>query len=199
MDDYKFDDIKEPEGNIITGTIGAFFGAIMGAAFFAVVSYVGYFSSWVAILTVFCVRKGYDRLYGRKGKIRTAIIVIFMLLSVVLGTLAGEAVILLEGFHAEMDALPVFDQAMVRRIYPDDLPYLMVCFQDSDIQLDLLKKLVLGLIFSLLGIYCAIPSNRKNDTTVNLNETDFSISESVSHDSTTLLKVKKTEEKHAEK
>ncbi len=198
MDDYKFDDIKEPEGNIITGIIGAFFGAIMGAAFFAVVSYVGYFSSWVAILTVFCVRKGYDLLHGRKGKIRTAIIVIFMLLSVVFGTLAGEAVILREGFHEEMDTLPVFDQALLRRIYPDDLSYLMVCFRESDIQLDLLKKLVLGLIFSLLGIYCAIPSNRKNDTMVNLNEADSSISESVSNDSTTLLKVKKTEEKHAE-
>ncbi len=89
----------------------------MGAAFFAVVSYVGYFSSWVAILTVFCVRKGYGLLYGRRGKIRTAIIIIFMLLSVVVGTLAGEAVILREGFHAEMDTLPVFDQTLVDNVY----------------------------------------------------------------------------------
>ncbi len=198
MDDYKFDDIREPEGSIIAGIIGAFFGAVIGAGLFVIVGYAGYIFSWVAVLTVFYVRKGYDLLHGRKGKIRTAIIVIFLLFSVVLGALAGEAVILLEGFHEEMDALSVFEQKMIRRIYPDDLSYLMSCLQDSDIQLDLLKKLGLSLLFSLVGIYCAIPSNRKKVETVNPGEADFSISENLGNDSTTLPETQNTKEKHAE-
>ncbi len=198
MDDYKFDDIQEPEGNIITGIIGAFFGAIVGAALFAIVSYAGYISGWVAILTVFCVRKGYDLLHGRKGKIRTAIIIIFLLLSVVFGTIAGEAVMLLDGFHEEMDTMNVFEQGLIRKSYPDDLSYLMVCFQDSDIQLDLLKTLGLGLIFSLVGIYLAIPSNHKKANTVNFDEAASSIPEEVSSDSSVRPEVQNTEEKHAE-
>ncbi len=59
---------EEKQGNLLTGILGAFLGALIGTALWVLVGVWGYVASIVAWLTAFLAGKGYDLLHGRPGK-----------------------------------------------------------------------------------------------------------------------------------
>ncbi len=81
----------EKKGSVLTGILGAALAAVIGAIPWAVVFAMGYMVSIVGILIGFLVSKGYDLLHGRQGRVKIAVVLLFVLLSVALGQVAGTS------------------------------------------------------------------------------------------------------------
>lgn len=59
---------EEKQGNLLTGILGAFLGALIGTALWVLVGVWGYIASIVAWLTAFLAGKGYDLRSARQGE-----------------------------------------------------------------------------------------------------------------------------------
>lgn len=82
----------EPQkGSLPMGILGAALAAVIGAIPWAAVLAMGYITSIVGILIGFLVSKGYDLLHGRQGRVKIAVVLFFVVLSVALGQVAGDS------------------------------------------------------------------------------------------------------------
>lgn len=79
-------------GSYLTGALGAVLGAAVGAVVWALVLTLGYLAALVGLLIGWLADKGYDLLRGKQGKGKVAILIVAVVLGVVLGTFAADAI-----------------------------------------------------------------------------------------------------------
>jgi hypothetical protein len=130
-------------GSVLTGAVGAALGAIVGAIPWAVVSFFGWFVGYLGLLISFVSCKGYEMLHGKETKIKGIIVLVVSLLAVVL----AEYVAMLASLMKEFPGTP-----------------LSTCFvalneairYDPEMQAIVIKDLVMGWLFAVLGMYSTI-------------------------------------------
>lgn len=129
-------------GTVLSGAVGAFLGAIVGAIPWALVMYFGYIASVMGLLIGWCSKKGYELFHGKNNVAKVVLVILASLLGVVAGSLGGEAISL-----AVMIAKGEIAASMA------DIPALFgILFQNSEYVAALTKDLLLGTVFALLGM-----------------------------------------------
>ncbi len=76
----------EKRGNAFLGTIGAFVGAMLGAAAWMLVGMLGYIAGIIGWLIAFLSGKGYDLMGGKNGKFKIAVVIVCVIIAVVAGS-----------------------------------------------------------------------------------------------------------------
>ena len=120
---------EEDRGSYASGAVGAALGALIGAIVWAVVLLMGYVASIVGLLIGFLAEKGYNLLKGKQGKGKIVILIIVIILGVLVGTLAADAIDLAlaissgevyELTYADIPAFSVSDMLADRRFFGID-------------------------------------------------------------------------------
>ena len=73
--------VKEKKDNMVTGIVGAFLGALIGAVCIILLSQLGYIASISGLVLAVCTLKGYELLGGRLSGRGIAACVILMLIT----------------------------------------------------------------------------------------------------------------------
>lgn len=123
---------EEKQGNLLTGILGAFLGALIGTALWVLVGVWGYIASIVAWLTAFLAGKGYDLLHGRPGKAKTITIIVMLILSICVGTVGTVAVVGVQSIKEAEEEMNSFELAHFKKLYPNELDYVLEMMQTND-------------------------------------------------------------------
>ena len=145
MEDEEKERKESDTGSYVQGAIGAVVGALLGAAVWGLVLYFGYVASIIGLLIGWLANKGYDLLHGRQGKGKIVILIFAIILGVLVGTLAPDAVYL--GQMIDAGELPGFTYGNI----PSMIITLLV--QDSEYVRSVAANSLLGLLFAALGVY----------------------------------------------
>lgn len=137
--------VAAESGSYLRGLLGALLGAILGGAVWAVVLSIGYVTCVVGLLIGWLAVTGYRKLGGRDGSKKPLLIGVAVLLGILLGSLAGEA--LAVGLMITHDAIPGAVLA--------DIPLLMyyILSEQPAYLGDMLGNMGLGLVFGLLLVF----------------------------------------------
>lgn len=137
--------IQEDEGSYVTGAIGALLGALIGAIVWALVLLLGYVASLVGLLIGFLAEKGYNLFKGKQTKGKIAILVVAVILGVIVGTFAADAISL-----AQMIA-----SGELYEFAYGDIPMLILFLltQDAEYATTTLSNCGMGLLFAALGVF----------------------------------------------
>ncbi len=153
---------EEKQGNLLTGILGAFLGALIGTALWVLVGVWGYVASIVAWLTAFLAGKGYDLLHGRPGKAKVITLIVMLLLSVFVGTLGTFAVVGVQSIKEAETEMNSFELAHFKKLYPSELDYVLEMMQTNDeIHAEMTKSFAMGLLFGALGAYPIVLGDRR--------------------------------------
>ena len=131
-------------GSYLTGTLGAFGGAAIGAILWALVLLMGYVASIVGFVIGWLAEKGYTLLKGRQGKAKVVILILAIIFGVVAGTLVADVVSLGQMIlNGELQGFVIAD-----------IPLLMsLILQDPEYLAGTGKNVILGLVFAALGVF----------------------------------------------
>ncbi len=132
-------------GNVLTGTVGAALGAIVGAIPWAIASFLGWFVAYLGFVISLASCKGYEILHGKETRIKGIIVLIMSVLAVVI----AEYVAMLALIIKEFPGNPL--GACISALNS-------VIIADKEIQAELIKNLVIGWLFAVLGMYPLIKS-----------------------------------------
>lgn len=136
---------QQDTGSYATGAIGAVLGAILGAIVWALVLHFGYVASIVGLLIGFLAERGYTLLKGKRGKAKTVIIGLVVILGVVLGTFLADAFTVVELIN---------DGEALSLTYGDIPGFLSRLFQlNSEYRTEVFTNIGLGLLFAGLGAF----------------------------------------------
>ena len=153
---------EEKQGNLLTGILGAFLGALIGTALWVLVGVWGYVASIVAWLTAFLAGKGYELLHGRPGKAKAITIIVMLILSICVGTVGTVAVVGVQSIKEAEEEMNSFKLAHFKKLYPNELDYVLEMMQTSDeIHTEMTKNLAVGLLFGALGAYPIVLGDRR--------------------------------------
>ena len=141
---------EEKQGNLLTGILGAFLGALIGTALWVLVGVWGYVASIVAWLTAFLAGKGYDLLHGRPGKAKAITIIVMLILSICVGTVGTATVIMVQSYNQQISEMNTFEQARIQKYGPTVEEHVQSMFMEQDIQTEIVKNLALGMLFGAL-------------------------------------------------
>lgn len=132
-------------GSYVQGAIGAVLGALLGSVVWGVVLYLGYVASIIGLLIGWLANKGYDLLKGKQGKGKIVILIFAVILGVLVGTLAPDAVYLGQMIN---------DGELLGVTY-GDIPYMIVTLlaQDSEYAGSVTSNALMGLLFAALGVF----------------------------------------------
>lgn len=135
----------EDTGSYGMGILGAFLGATLGAAVWAIVLWLGYVASVVGLLIGWLAEKGYTLLRGKQGKGKLVILILAVIFGVVLGTMVPDVVAL--GQMIASGELPGFAYT--------EIPGLIIVLlaEDSEYAGATVSNIVLGLVFAALGVF----------------------------------------------
>lgn len=136
---------EEDNGSYFTGFLGAMGGSVLGAVLWAVVMSLGYIASLVGLVMGFLAEKGYNLLRGKQGKAKVLILIICVVLGVLLGTVAAEAITVFVMIqNGELPGLTV-----------GDIPTLiaLVFAEDPEYRSGVISNTVTGLLFAGLGVF----------------------------------------------
>ncbi len=130
-------------GSVATGAVGAIIGAIVGAIPWAIASFLGWFVGYLGFLISLASCKGYELLHGKETKLKGIIVLVVSLIAVVL----AEYVAMLASLMKEFPGTP-----------------LSTCFialneairYDPDMQAIVIKDLLMGWLFAVLGMASVI-------------------------------------------
>ena len=135
---------NQEKGSFVTGTIGAFLGALIGAIPWAVLLYFGYFASIAGFVIGWLANKGYELLKGKNSKGKIVVLILVSLVAIIIGNFAVDAFVLAELINA--GELPGFT-------YGDILPSIVQLLQiDAEYRSATITNLIMGLFFAFLGI-----------------------------------------------
>lgn len=149
------------EGSYLSGALGAFGGAALGAVVWAIVLMIGYVASIVGLLIGWLSEKGYTLLKGRQGKGKLLILILAIIFGVVAGTLAADVIGL--GQMILAGELPGFVMA--------DIPLLMgIVLQDPEYLAATVKNVLMGLLFAALGVFALLRQTGKEVSGVSYSE-----------------------------
>ena len=145
--------IDEDGGSYLTGFLGALGGALIGAVVWAVVLLAGYVASLVGLLIGFLAEKGYNLAKGKQDKGKIAVLIIVIVLGVLLGTVAADAISLAqminsgelyEFTYSEIPMLILF-------LLLNDMEYMRATLANSG----------MGLLFAGLGVFGLLRKTKK--------------------------------------
>lgn len=89
---------QKPE-NVVTGTVGALLGALLGAAAIVLLNMAGYVASISGLILAICTFKGYELLGGRLTKKGIVISLILILVTPFLADQLSWAVAIYQAYH----------------------------------------------------------------------------------------------------
>ena len=144
---------EEAQGSYITGLIGALLGAAVGAVVWALVLLAGYVASIVGLLIGWLAEKGYTLLKGKQGKGKVVILILAIILGVILGTFASDA-ITLAGMINDGE-LPGWTMAEIPACI-----YLMFT-GNAEYQSATISNIGMGLLFAALGVFALLRNTGK--------------------------------------
>lgn len=139
---------EEDTGSYAQGFVGALFGAILGAVVWALVLMWGYMASIVGLLIGWLADKGYKLFKGKQGKGKVAILIVVVILGVLLGTLAADAVALAQ----------MISSGELLNITYGEIPsaILFMLATESEYLMATLGNIGMGLLFAGLGVYALL-------------------------------------------
>lgn len=132
-------------GSVLTGTVGAALGAIVGAIPWAVASFLGWVVAYLGFVISLASCKGYELLHGKETRVKGIIVLIMSVLAVVL----AEYVTMLVMLMREYPGTPL--STCITGLNT-------VIMYDKEVQAELIKNLVIGWLFAVLGMYPIIKS-----------------------------------------
>lgn len=148
---------QEDTGSYISGFIGALLGSCLGAVVWAIVLSLGYIASLIGLLIGLCSEKGYTLFRGKNGKGKLFILILTALFAVLLGTIGGETLSLVNWIRK--GELPGYTFA--------DIPLLLVyLIMDAEYLAAVGKNILVGIIFAALGIFSLLRKTSKEVSTV---------------------------------
>lgn len=135
----------EASGSYFTGLLGALCGSAIGAVVWALVLNMGYVASIVGLLIGWLAEKGYNLLKGKQGKAKVLILIVVIVLGVLLGTVGGDAMTLLDMMNN--GELPGFTAA--------DIPWFIVTMwaESPEYRSGMISNIGMGLLFAAIGVY----------------------------------------------
>lgn len=144
---------QDAEGSYGMGLLGAFLGAALGAVVWALVLTAGYVASIVGLLIGWLAEKGYNLLKGKQGKGKIVILVIVIILGVVLGTFAADAIAVAQLISETEDAVVTYA----------DIPafILALLMTDAEYQSATISNILMGLLFAGLGVFALLRKTGK--------------------------------------
>lgn len=144
---------QEDSGSHLTGALGAIGGALIGAAVWAGVLLLGYIASIVGLLIGFLAEKGYNLARGKQDKGKIAVLIIAIVLGVLVGTLAADAISL-----AQM----IGSGELYEYTYGDiPLLILFLALNDAEYLMATLSNVGMGLLFAALGVFGLLRKTKK--------------------------------------
>lgn len=141
---------EEATGSYGIGAIGAALGAVLGAIAWAVVLAAGYIASVVGLLIGFLSTKGYNLLKGKQGKAKIAILIVAVIFGVLLGTAAGTCLQIVRAMN---------ENNIDMQHFAEMAEYVL---QAPEVQSDMAKNVLLGLLFSGLGVFGLLRNEIRN-------------------------------------
>ena len=142
----------------MTGFLGALAGGLIGAVVWAVVLLLGYVASLVGLLIGFLAEKGYNLAKGKQDKGKIAVLVIVVILAVIVGTFAADAISL-----AQM----IGSGELYEYTY-SDIPLLILFLAMNDVEylMATLGNCGMGLLFAAIGVFGLLRKAKKEVTGV---------------------------------
>lgn len=138
----------EAEGTYLMGAIGAALGASLGAVVWALVLLGGYVASIVGLLIGWLAEKGYNLFRGKQGKGKILVLVIAIILGVVLGTFAADAI-------SVAQVISETEGAVVT--YADIPAFLMeLLATEPEYRSAVMSNIFMGLLFAALGVFALL-------------------------------------------
>ena len=145
---YGYYNEPEKKGNVITGLIGAIIGALIGAAAWAAVgALLEIITGLIGFLIGFLASKGYDLLKGRQGVAKLVCVIIAIVIGVVVGTAATYVWQVHNVYVSETAGM----SALELRFVPTEAEVMKSVIQEPDVKSEMIKNLLLGLVFAVLG------------------------------------------------
>ena len=185
----------QKNGSIVRGLIGAIIGALIGAALWCAVA-IGteHIYAIIGFVVGLLVGWGYDLLKGRKGTIRMVTVLVCVILSVVLGTVAAYGWWLHDWYVEERDFIATATKEELAEAYlseeelaelntypaalkeralsslevtmPSEEEYFHLYLSDSSFIADVGGECISSVFFALLGSFALILNNGKKEKTV---------------------------------
>lgn len=139
---------QETDGTYLMGAVGAVLGAALGAVVWALVLLGGYVASIVGLLIGWLAEKGYNLFRGRQGKGKILVLVIAIVLGVLLGTFAADAISVAQLISETEGAIITYS----------DIPaFLLDLFiTDGEYRSAALSNIFMGLLFAGLGVFALL-------------------------------------------
>ena len=140
-------------GSHLTGALGAIGGALLGAVVWALVLMLGYVASVVGLLIGFLAERGYNLARGKQDKGKIAVLVIAIVLGVLAGTVAADAISL-----AQMIA-----SGELYEFTYSEIPMLIIflLLNDAEYMTATVSNCGMGLLFAALGVFGILRKTKK--------------------------------------
>lgn len=138
----------EATGSYVTGLIGALLGAALGAVVWAIVLNLGYVASVVGLLIGWLAEKGYGIMKGKQGKAKILILVVAILAGVLLGTVGGDVLTLVQMMgNGELPGLAA-----------GDIPWMLSTMwaESPEYRSGMISNIGMGVLFAALGVYAIL-------------------------------------------
>lgn len=148
--------IKLKKGNMITGIVGAFLGALLGSVIWILIAQLGYISAIGGIAIAVCAFKGYEMFGGKLNVTGIIICCVIVIATIYFATHMSYAIEVYNVF-SEMYGMSFFDSF---RIVPEMIkeePELMAAF---------IGDLVIGYVLSLIVVIPSAISTAKTKSGV---------------------------------
>lgn len=136
---------EESTGSHLTGALGAIGGALIGSVVWALVLQLGYMASLVGLLIGFLAEKGYNLAKGKQTKGKIAVLIIAIILGVLAGTVASDAITLAQMISA--GELPGITYGQIPKL----IAFLAV--NDPEYLRATIVNCGMGLLFAALGVF----------------------------------------------
>ncbi len=136
---------EESTGSNLTGALGAIGGALIGSVVWALVLQLGYMASLVGLLIGFLAEKGYNLAKGKQTKGKIAVLIIAIILGVLAGTVASDAITLAQMISA--GELPGITYGQIPKL----IAFLTV--NDPEYLRATIVNCGMGLLFAALGVF----------------------------------------------
>ncbi len=133
--------LQKPE-NVVTGAVGAFLGAAIGALSIVILQQLGYVASLSGLILAVCTLKGYELLGGHLSAKGIIICILFILITPYLADRISWAI-------AIRDAFPGVS-------FADAFAAVHTVIEDSELTADYIKELVMLYGFAALGAASSI-------------------------------------------
>ena len=149
------DSFSLPESkHLLRGTLGALAGSILGAVVWAAVAAFGYILSACGLLIGFLSSKFYDLFGGKNCRAKLVIVIICVIIGVLLGNVFSLAYEL-SGLYDKLVTNVASSQDVITKaeFIRECLVGEINIWQDSEVISELVKNLLLGLVFAFVGCY----------------------------------------------